>query len=89
MYDPDTWFPLSMESSEADLARTLCRNCELQNGCLADAIKNNITYGVWGGTSPQERQVLLRRENAEAIVSRLVATQETENAETRLALGRG
>jgi WhiB family redox-sensing transcriptional regulator len=38
----------------------VCATCEVQNTCLEFAIATNQEYGVWGGTSEEERRVLRR-----------------------------
>ena len=48
-------------------AKSICRRCEVQADCLQYGI--NEAYGVWGGTSPVERQNLRLRLIAEQKVS--------------------
>ena len=40
-------------------ARRLCFSCEARSACLAYALYHREMYGVWGGTSPNERWSLL------------------------------
>lgn len=44
----------------------ICRTCTVQERCLAYALENGITIGVWGGVSERGRQKLRRsaRRNA-------------------------
>lgn len=37
-------------------AREICATCPVQAPCLDLAIRENYTFGVWGGTSPYQRQ---------------------------------
>jgi hypothetical protein len=42
-------------------AKDLCNTvCEIRNACLEYALEHNETYGIWGGTSPRERMILMR-----------------------------
>jgi WhiB family redox-sensing transcriptional regulator len=36
-------------------AKTVCARCEVAGECLAFALAAWQPYGVWGGTSPEER----------------------------------
>jgi WhiB family transcriptional regulator, redox-sensing transcriptional regulator len=42
-------------------AKTVCRACPVRTECLADALDNNVEFGVWGGLTERERRALLRR----------------------------
>jgi hypothetical protein len=56
---PDTFFPHRgvKPAPAVALCRSGCRNLDK---CLAYAVDNNITDGVWGGTTPHERRPLVR-----------------------------
>jgi WhiB family redox-sensing transcriptional regulator len=54
--DPDLFFPERGES--ADPARQVCARCPVRQPCLAYALDNGITHGVWGGLTERERRVL-------------------------------
>jgi WhiB family redox-sensing transcriptional regulator len=41
-------------------AKAVCRACTVREECLEFAISTNQEYGVWGGTSEEERRVLRR-----------------------------
>jgi len=41
-----------------EVAKSLCNSCNHMEPCRDFAIKNNIRYGVWGGTSERERRTL-------------------------------
>lgn len=45
--DPELWF--AEHSTQVEEAKTLCRACPLQQGCLAGAIERAEPWGVWGG----------------------------------------
>jgi WhiB family redox-sensing transcriptional regulator len=56
--DPDVFFPPSEE--EAAVALAFCNGCKIREMCLAWALKNRERYGVWGGTTEQQRRRLQR-----------------------------
>jgi len=37
------------------VAKKLCAGCPVQRECFRYAIETGQRYGIWGGTSPQER----------------------------------
>lgn len=41
-------------------ALTICRQCPVTNECLNEALNNNDEHGIWGATTPQDRQALQR-----------------------------
>jgi WhiB family transcriptional regulator, redox-sensing transcriptional regulator len=61
--DPALFYPGQGESDEP--ARALCRTCDVRTECLTFALEHPGYdvggYGVWSGTSPEERTVLLRK----------------------------
>ena len=42
-------------------AKAVCGDCTVREECLAFAITTNQEFGVWGGTSEEERRVLRRQ----------------------------
>ncbi len=48
-------------------AKADCARCMVRADCLAFAMAERITEGVWGGTSERERRAL-RRVTADAVV---------------------
>lgn len=54
--DPDMFF----DETQAGIARALavCRLCPIQQFCLNWALTRPERYGVWGGTTEQERKKL-------------------------------
>lgn len=59
--DKDAWFPSRGESNEP--AKTVCFGCLVKSECLAFALEENISFGIWGGMTTRERRA---RRNAEA-----------------------
>lgn len=52
--DPDLFFPPSEDDAGPALA--YCGSCSIREMCLAWALKNGERYGVWGGTTEQQRR---------------------------------
>ena len=71
--DPDLFFPIGvtgMAVEQIDAAKEYCVNCAAQRECLEFAITTNQEYGVWGGTTEDERRVLRRAYRAELRLAR-------------------
>lgn len=51
--DPDLWF--SLDTSKKRQAIRICERCPLRDACLQLAIDNQEEWGVWGGSTAQER----------------------------------
>jgi WhiB family redox-sensing transcriptional regulator len=61
--DPDAWFP--ERGQNVNLAKLICRRCPVRAECLDYALSGADTWqgiatGIWGGTTPRERQTLRR-----------------------------
>jgi len=41
-------------------AKSICARCPVKDACLSFAIETNQEYGIWGGTTEDERRVLRR-----------------------------
>lgn len=55
---PDQLF---VRGAEQNKAKQLCNTCPVRTECLAEALDNQIEWGVWGGMTERERRALLRR----------------------------
>ena len=57
--DPEAFFP-GPDSywTTPRYAKEICGRCPVKLDCLAWALENNEREGVWGGTTPKERQRL-------------------------------
>ncbi|MGI8612409.1 MAG: WhiB family transcriptional regulator [Nocardioidaceae bacterium] len=55
---PDALF---VRGAEQNRAKQVCSTCPVSTQCLAEALDNNIEWGVWGGMTERERRSLLRR----------------------------
>jgi len=61
--DPDLFFPVGVTGPAVGhiaAAKAVCAGCSASRACLEFAITTNQEYGVWGGTSEEERRVLRR-----------------------------
>lgn len=56
--DPDGLF---VRGAEQNRAKGVCLGCPVRTECLAEALDNRISFGVWGGMTERERRALLRR----------------------------
>jgi WhiB family redox-sensing transcriptional regulator len=57
--DPDLFFPVATgiaADREAARAQRVCAGCQVRQECLDFAMRNGETHGIWGGTTPEERQ---------------------------------
>lgn len=61
--DPELFFPVGTEGAAAEqatAAKFVCAGCPLRSGCLAWALDTGQEFGVWGGTTEDERRDLRR-----------------------------
>ncbi len=62
--DPTLFFPVGVTGAAVDqiaAAKDICAGCPVRSECLEFAITTNQEFGVWGGTSEDERRVLRRK----------------------------
>lgn len=62
--DPDLFFPISATGPAAQQisrAKIICAGCEVRKECLEFAVSHDQMYGIWGGTTPEDRQRARRR----------------------------
>ncbi|MCL2542131.1 MAG: WhiB family transcriptional regulator [Nocardioidaceae bacterium] len=52
---------LFVRGAEQNKAKSVCSGCAVRTECLAEALDNQIEWGVWGGMTERERRALLRR----------------------------
>ena len=55
---PDELF---VRGAEQNKAKQVCAGCPVRTECLAEALDNQIEWGVWGGMTERERRALLRK----------------------------
>jgi WhiB family redox-sensing transcriptional regulator len=63
--DRELFYPLTYGPASADQveqAKRVCRGCPLRAACLRYALDHGeLTYGIWGATTPNERKALTRK----------------------------
>lgn len=60
----EVFFPVGvtgMAAVQIENAKAVCTSCPVRETCLEYAITTNQEYGIWGGTSEEERRVLRRK----------------------------
>jgi WhiB family transcriptional regulator, redox-sensing transcriptional regulator len=66
VYDPEAWFPIGTTGTaprEIERAKAICWDkCTVRKTCLAYAMDNAITDGIFGGYSEDERKAMKRRD---------------------------
>lgn len=59
---PEFFFPqrdaMNQIELEINVAKTVCAECPVKNLCLEYAVIAKEPYGIWGGTTPEERRKL-------------------------------
>ncbi|MBS69387.1 MAG: transcription factor WhiB [Pseudomonas sp.] len=58
--DPDGFYPNPGDSKTAAEAKAVCRLCQVRQECLDYAIEHREVHGVWGASTPRERNRMLR-----------------------------
>jgi WhiB family redox-sensing transcriptional regulator len=62
--DPDLFFPISAAgpgARQVARAKRICASCPVQRQCLGFAMSHDQVDGIWGGTTPEDRQRDRRR----------------------------
>jgi WhiB family transcriptional regulator, redox-sensing transcriptional regulator len=70
--DPDLFFPISMRGpaeKQISRAKMICAGCKVRTECLDFAMSHDQNYGIWGGTTPEDRQRERRRKRRAAAVT--------------------
>ena len=71
--DPDLLF---VQGAAQNRVKLICFGCPVRAECLADALDNQVEFGVWGGMTERERRALLRRRPEVASWKRLLQDAE-------------
>jgi WhiB family transcriptional regulator, redox-sensing transcriptional regulator len=76
--DPDLFFPISATGAavrQIERAKRICAGCTVRQQCLEFALAHDQVYGIWGGTTAEDRQRARRRKRraAAAAANRTVA----------------
>ena len=75
--DPELFFPVSGAGpslAQIAEAKTVCARCEVRNECLAFALATGQVYGIWGGTSPEDRAVLRKKARAAGLADAVMVS---------------
>jgi len=62
--DPEVFFPVAAAGparAQVTRAKAVCASCGVRQKCLEYALATHEVHGVWGGTSEDERRILLAR----------------------------
>ena len=60
---PDLFFPAGTTGPaehEVTAAKAVCAACPVQSACLLYALDTRQDFGIWGGTTQEERQLFRR-----------------------------
>jgi WhiB family redox-sensing transcriptional regulator len=80
---PDELF---VRGAAQNRAKQVCGQCAVRTECLAEALDNNIEWGVWGGMTERERRALLRRRPNVTSWRRLLEAAREEHGSVALVL---
>ena len=61
--DPELFFPdgtLGPAARQADQAKLVCQSCPVRRPCLDFAQRHGLAFGIWGGTTGEERRGMRR-----------------------------
>jgi WhiB family redox-sensing transcriptional regulator len=73
---PDELF---VRGAAQNKAKQLCAGCPVRTECLAEALDNEIEWGVWGGMTERERRAVLRKRPNVTSWRRLFEAAEEEH----------
>jgi WhiB family transcriptional regulator, redox-sensing transcriptional regulator len=62
--NPDLFFPISSRGASAGQiarAKGICAGCPVREPCLSFALSTQQQFGIWGGTTEDERKKMRRR----------------------------
>jgi WhiB family redox-sensing transcriptional regulator len=60
---PDTFFlPRGATAADTRAAKDICFKCSACEECLAYAMTNRETFGIWGGTTEKDRRAIRRQQ---------------------------
>lgn len=68
-------------------AAAFCRHCPVMRECAAEALDNNVEFGVWGGMTERQRRALLQRHPEVASWSNFLSTVEADELRRMLRVG--
>jgi len=62
--DPELFFPVGggrAAIAQIEDARSYCDACSVRMKCFSFALTATVDYGIWAGTTPEERVAMRRR----------------------------
>jgi WhiB family transcriptional regulator, redox-sensing transcriptional regulator len=80
--DPDKLF---VRGAAQRTAAAFCRQCPVITQCLADALDNQVEFGVWGGMTERQRRALLKQHPEVASWSEFLAARRRHHSTDRPA----
>jgi WhiB family redox-sensing transcriptional regulator len=76
---PDELF---VRGAAQNRAKQMCSGCPVKTECLAEALDNEIEWGVWGGMTERERRAVLRKRPNVTSWRRLLEAAQADHAAT-------
>lgn len=61
--DPELFFPVGNgyhALAQVEQAKAYCAACPVRAECLSFALSSGVEHGVWGGTTEEEREAVIR-----------------------------
>jgi WhiB family redox-sensing transcriptional regulator len=77
---PDELF---VRGAAQNRAKMMCAGCPVKTECLAEALDNQIEWGVWGGMTERERRAVLKKRPNVTSWRRLFETAQVEHEHGR------
>jgi WhiB family redox-sensing transcriptional regulator len=70
--DPELWFPIGpmLTNPNGETAVDICHRCEHAAECVAWAAHVDARDGIWGGTTPEQRNPILAQKQRHAELER-------------------
>jgi WhiB family redox-sensing transcriptional regulator len=59
--DPEIFFPDPSDRAGIARAKEICNTCNFIEECLASAVWEPKLEGIWGGTTPRQRETIRTR----------------------------
>jgi len=59
--DPEIFFPASIDRAGIARAKAICDTCNFIEECLSSVIWEPNVEGIWGGTTPRQRETMRTR----------------------------
>src|SRR5687767_12719154 len=80
---PDELF---VRGAAQNRAKLMCAGCPVKTECLAEALDNEIEWGVWGGMTERERRAVLKKRPNVTSWRRLFEAAQAEHEQGRTAV---